>query len=334
MLRVGGNGASRHPSTAEPKFIGHSDCVDNLRSVLGSIARRDCTVLIQGESGAGKELVARAIHAQSRRANRPFVPVDCTAFSESLFESQLFGHVRGAFTGAEHATLGFFRAADGGTLFLDEIGELPLAVQAKLLRAIQERTVVPLGGTEPVAADVRVIAATHRNLAEMVADGRFREDLYFRINVVGLSVPPLRDRRDDVFRLAQHFLQQFAELYEEPTKKFSADALAVLRAYDWPGNVRELQNAIEHACVFCPDRTIPASNLPDTVRANPGMSQTATDPDVMSLEQSERLLIARALHATGGNQTRTARLLEIERHRLHRKIVQYDLESLTRRKPR
>ena len=334
MMRVGDKGASHYPSTVWPKFIGQSDCVDNLRAELGSIARRDCTVLIQGESGAGKELIARAIHAQSRRASRPFVPVDCTAFSESLFESQLFGHVRGAFTGAENATLGFFRATDGGTLFLDEIGELPLAVQAKLLRAIQERTVVPLGDTEPVAADVRVIAATHRNLTEMVADGRFREDLYFRINVVGLSVPPLRNRRDDISRLAHHFLQQFAELYEEPTKKLSADALAALRAYDWPGNVRELQNAIEHACVFCPDRTIPVSSLPGTVRANPGKSQTATDPDIMSLEQSERLLIARALHATGGNQTRVAYLLEIERHRLHRKIVQYDLESLTRRKPR
>jgi len=146
-------------------------------------------------------------------------------------------------------------------------------------------------------------------------------------------VPPLRDRRDDISRLVQHFLQQFAELYEEPTKKFSADALAALRAYDWPGNVRELQNAIEHACVFCPDRTIPASNLPSVVCANPGKSQTATDPDIMSLEQSERLLIARALHAAGGNQTQAARLLDIERHRLRRKIVQYDLELLTRRKP-
>ncbi len=190
-MRVGDKRASRHPTSAVPKFIGESDCVDYLRAELTFIARRDCTVLIQGESGAGKELIARAIHAKSRRSGRPFIPVDCTAFSETLFESQLFGHVRGAFTGADGATLGFFRAADGGTLFLDEIGELPLTVQAKLLRAIQERTVVPLGGTQPVAADVRVIAATHRNLKAMVADGRFREDLYFRINVVGLSVPPL-----------------------------------------------------------------------------------------------------------------------------------------------
>lgn len=318
-----------HSFTAQPKFIGDSDCVEHLRAEVSSVARRDCTVLIHGESGAGKELVARAIHTQSRRSGRLFMPVDCTAFSEALFESQLFGHVRGAFTGAEQPTLGFFRAADGGTLFLDEIGELPLTVQAKLLRAIQERTVVPLGGTEPLAADVRVIAATHRRLGEMVADGRFRQDLYFRINVVGLSVPPLRDRRDDISRLAQHFLQQFAELYDEPTKKFSADAMAALRMYDWPGNVRELQNAIEHACVFCPDRTIPASNLPDTVRDSAGKNQTITDPDFMTLEQSERLLIARAMHAASGNQTRAARLLRIERHRLHRKIVQYGLESLT-----
>lgn len=331
---VGDKRAYRHPSTVQPKFIGESGWVDDLRAALSSVARRDCTVLIQGESGAGKELVAREIHARSRRCGRPCIPVDCTAFSETLFESQLFGHVRGAFTGAEHATLGFFRAADGGTLFLDEIGELPLTVQAKLLRAIQERTVVPLGGTEPVAADVRIIAATHRDLAKMVLDDRFRKDLYFRINVVALSVPPLRDRRDDISHLAQYFLQQFAELYEEPVKRLLADTVAALRAYDWPGNIRELQNVIEHVCVFCPDRTVPASNLPLAVRANPGKSQTATDPDIISFEQSERLLIARALHTAGGNQTRAAGLLEIERHRLHRKIMQYDLESLTRRKPR
>ena len=294
------------------------------------MGRRACTVLILGESGVGKELVARRIHAQSPRVAQPFVPVDCTAFSETLFESQLFGHVKGAFTGAEQATLGFFRAADRGTLFLDEIGELAPTAQAKLLRSIQDRAVVPLGGVKPLPVDVRILAATHRDLPEMVRAGRFREDLHFRLNVVRINVPPLRDRRDDIGLLAEHYLASFAELYQEPAKTLSAEALATLKSYHWPGNVRELHNAIEHACVFCGDRVVGVADLPSHVRPSGIAARPDVDPPPMSLEEAERRLIGRALRAAGGNQAEAARLLNFERHRLYRKISRYRLHSLTR----
>ena len=185
------------------------------------IAPRSATVLIEGETGVGKEMTAREIHAHSPRAGKPFVPVDCTAFASELIESQLFGHVKGAFTGAVSATLGMMRCADGGTLFLDEIGELPLPAQAKLLRCVQERTVVPLGGVEPIAIDIRIIAATHRDLARMVREGVFRQDLYFRINVIRVTIPPLRERPDDIVRLASHFVDELARFYQEPNKVIS-----------------------------------------------------------------------------------------------------------------
>ena len=248
-------------------------------------------------------------------------------------ESQLFGHVKGAFTGAVSAALGFVRCADGGTLFLDEIGELPLSVQAKLLRCLQERTVVPVGGTEPIAVDVRIVAATHRDLPRMVREGTFRQDLYFRLNVVRLAIPPLRERRDEIVPLAHHFVAEMAASYEEPAKSLAADVEAALVRYDWPGNVRELRNAIERAFLFCRDRTIDAAHLPEEVRRGAVDKATSAPPEacdrlgaIPHWADAERALIVRALQATGGNQTDAARLLAVERHRLRRKIVLYDLE--------
>jgi DNA-binding NtrC family response regulator len=313
-----------------------------LRREIELVAPRSATVLIEGETGVGKEVAARQIHTLSLRSARPFVPVDCTVFSTELMESQLFGHVKGAFTGAVGATLGFVRCADGGTLFLDEIGELPLFVQAKLLRTIQERTVVPVGGVEPIPVDLRIVAATHRDLAAMVRAGTFRQDLYFRLNVVRLSIRPLRERRDEILSLARHFIDDIAAAYGEAVKGLSPAAADALVRYDWPGNVRELRNAIERSYLFCSDRTIDTAHLPSEVRAKPPVpsavdewtSPTFEMDSIPRLADAERLLIARVLTLTGGNQTDAARLLDIERHRLRRKIVHYGLEHLARLRPR
>ena len=313
-----------------------------LRSQIELIAPRSATVLIEGETGVGKEVAARQIHALSPRANQPFVPVDCTVFATELMESQLFGHVKGAFTGAVAAALGFVRCADGGTLFLDEIGELPLPVQAKLLRTIQERTVVPVGGVEPIPVNLRIVAATHRDLAAMVAAGQFRQDLYFRLNVVRINIEPLRQRRGEIVSLAEHFVQDIATTYGELPKTLSPAAMDALLRYVWPGNVRELRNAIERAFLFCGDRTIDLAHLPSEIRdfattlpATIEWDRPAFESDLIpSLAEAERLLIARVLKVTGGNQSDAARLLDIERHRLRRKIVAHGLEHLARIRPR
>lgn len=300
-----------------------------LRSVLESIRSRACTVLIRGESGTGKELIARHLHAGSDRADKPFVAVDCTTLKESLFESQLFGHTKGAFTGADQATLGFVRSADGGTLFLDEIGEMALPIQARLLRCIQDRAVVPLGSHTPVPADFRIMAATHRDLRAMVKRGEFREDLYFRLNVVQLVVPPLRERQSDVIKLARYFLQYFADVYREPAKTLSAEAAKRLEQYRWPGNIRELANVIEQVHILAPGNEITVADLPAELQPvacpDPGGGWTT---DVPTLQHAERTLLARALTLTAGNQSRAAEILDIDRRRLRRKIRLYGLQSL------
>ncbi len=302
-----------------------------LRTRVDAVAQRRCTVLIEGETGTGKELVARHIHMDSHRAAGPFVPVDCSTLPQTLFESQMFGHVKGAFTGAQHSTLGFVRSADGGTLFLDEIGELPLAAQAKLLRCIQERIVVPVGASKPIGVDVRIIAATHRNLRAMADGGTFREDLYYRIDVVKIKTPPLRDRVGDISSLVRHFVTELAELYDEPGKRVGPGVIEALIRHDWPGNVRELSNAIEHAFIFNSGEELLAENLPNTVTS--GRSGTPrAERGVSPLAQVESELIARALRAANGNQSKASQLIGIERHRLRRKIARYGLESLTRPK--
>lgn len=342
-------GQNRSTSSLPQKSAGtgsFTPCESNgdsaLRSQIQLVAKRSATVLIDGETGVGKEVAARQIHAQSPRAARPFVPVDCTVFSTELMESQLFGHVKGAFTGAVAAALGFVRCADGGTLFLDEIGELPLPVQAKLLRTIQERTVVPVGDVEPIPIDLRIVAATHRDLAAMVREGKFRQDLYFRLNVVRIHIPPLRGRREEIVPLAKHFVEDIALAYGELPKALAPATENVLLRYDWPGNVRELRNAIERAFLFCGDRTIDVVHLPSEIHNHLAV-QAATDEwthpsfesdSIPSLAEAERLLIARVLKVTGGNQSDAARLLDIERHRLHRKIVAHGLEHLARIRPR
>ena len=322
-------------------ILGNSKATLDLRSEIETIASRLTTVLLEGETGVGKEIAAREIHAGSGRANRPFVPVDCTVFSSDLVESQLFGHVKGAFTGAASATLGCVRCADGGTLFLDEIGELPLAVQAKLLRCIQERTVVPVGGVEPIPIDVRIVTATHRNLDQMVSAGTFRQDLYFRLNVVRLTIRPLRERREDIPLLARQFLLDVASSYAEPIKELDLAAERLLVQYDWPGNVRELRNTIERAHVYCRDRTVSTDHLPREVRDfvrdvpadRPIGCVTANANEIPHLADAERWLIAQALKMTDGNQTDAARLLDVRRHRLRRKIALHRLEHLAHIRP-
>ena len=327
--------ASRQGSeVVAPHFLGASEATSNLRSEIQSIAHRSATVLIEGETGVGKEVTARELHACSLRAAKPFMPVDCTAFSNQLIESQLFGHVKGAFTGAVAANLGFMRCADGGTLFLDEIGELPLDVQAKLLRCIQEHTVVPVGGFKTISIDLRFIAATHRDLARMVREGSFRQDLYYRINVIRLSIRPLRERLEDIIPLASHFLQEFAQFYEEPSKVLSSAVQDALLRHDWPGNVRELRNSLERAYLFCNDRTIDIAHLPNELRGESKPSSACgpslTVPKNSSLAAMERMLISNALQVTNGNQSETARILDVERHRLRRLIARHGLGHLLR----
>ncbi len=324
----------KHP----PQLIGSDARLTELRSTIATVCNRHCIVLIHGESGTGKELVARHIHAAGQRAAGPFITVDCTTLRDTLLESQLFGHVKGSFTGAEHSTLGLFRAADGGTLFLDEIGELAPPVQSKLLRCIQESAVVPLGAVDPIHVDVRIIAATHRDLQEMVRQGTFREDLYYRLNVVRLCTPPLRSRVEDIAPLAERFLAQQAELYAEPTKRLSAAAQAALQVYSWPGNVRELGNVIEHVHVFTAGERVQLDDLPGGLREvaknrcrNGRIANGASR--VVPLAVVERCMIQRALRATNGNQTRAAELLGLERHRLGRLIRRHGLPR-TENRPR
>ncbi len=322
--QVGGGTAGYSP----PPMVGQSPAMERLRGLCGVASDHTCTVLISGESGTGKEMVARAIHAGGRRAGSPFIAVDCTTLRDTLLESQLFGHVKGAFTGADRAAIGFFRAAHGGTLFMDEIGDLDLVIQARLLRCVQERAVVPLGGVEPIAVDVRLLAATHRDLRAMVRAGTFREDLYYRLDVLRLVVPPLRERNGDAAVLAEHFLDRLCREHGCGARRLSDEALAAVREYAWPGNVRELANAIEHAFVLTRGPVIPLGALPEDIRPRRGGAER--DDGIVPLAVAESRLIERALLATGGNQARAAELLEIERRRLYRKVRLYHLEGLTR----
>ncbi len=315
---------ARQPS----RPIGESPCMNRLRPLVEAVSRRNCTILLQGESGTGKELLARHIHALSPRRFKPFVPVDCTALCDTLFESQLFGHVKGAFTGADKSTPGYFRAADGGTLFLDEIGELSLHVQAKLLRCIQERAVVPVGGVEPIPVDVRIITATHRDLKDMVRQGKFRQDLFFRLNVMSIVVPPLRERGPDIVMLAEHFLAQFALLDGEAAKQLSPEVVQALQAYAWPGNVRELANVMEQAHILSKDGVVACADLPEEIRLVSRDCVPESPFTIPSLATVECDLITRALRAADGNQSRAANMLQIDRRRLYRKVRRYGLAAL------
>jgi transcriptional regulator with PAS, ATPase and Fis domain len=308
-------------SLAEEPLIGSSPPMAWLKEVASRAAKRPSTVMILGETGSGKEMLARYIHQRSPRADQPFVPVDCTGFSETLFESQLFGHVRGAFTGAVRDTLGFIRAANGGTLFLDEIGELAPALQAKLLRVLQDRRVVPVGSTKSFPVDIRVISATHRDLSAMVRADRFRQDLLFRLQVITINVPALRQRKEDIRPLAHDFLLRQAQINAETVKPLSDSALAALEHYPWPGNVRELFNALEQANVVADGDSIAFEDLPAPIRA-PIQRPSVSD---LNLNEMIRRQIMEALTLSRYRRAYAASLLGIERRRLNRFIAKFGI---------
>ncbi|MCB9508190.1 MAG: sigma 54-interacting transcriptional regulator [Myxococcales bacterium] len=290
------------------------------------VAASDATVLVTGESGTGKELLARFIHARSSRARKPFQAINCGALSETLLESELFGHVQGAFTGAVRDHAGFFAAAHRGTLFLDEVAETSSAVQVKLLRALQEHTVRPVGATRDVAVDVRLIAATNRDLAAMVAERTFRKDLYFRLRVVALEIPPLRDRRDDILPLARAFIARSCRENQCGPCALGAEALDLFMAHDWPGNVRELENAIERAVVLAEGKPrIEAADLPPEIRQPAPRAHDADDGQVTTLAELERGHILATLARLDGDRPATARALGISDNTLWRRLKQYGL---------
>jgi two-component system response regulator HydG len=308
--------------------LGRSRIFAEVLKLAEMVAPTDSTVLISGESGTGKEVIARYIHELSGRADGPFQSINCGALPESLLESELFGHVKGSFTGAVRDHQGLFLAAGGGTFFLDEIGETTPATQVKLLRVLQEREVIPVGGTEPVAVDVRLIAATNRDLEEELRTGRFRSDLYYRLNVIAIHLPPLRARKDDIPALAEAFLARMAAERNEAPKTIAADALEAILAYDWPGNVRELENALERAATLTHGAEMAAASLPVRVterRAEPLVAERpATNP---TLETIERAYIMFVLQAEGGNKTRAAEVLGIDPSTLYRKLGRYEGEA-------
>jgi DNA-binding NtrC family response regulator len=305
-----------------PALVGRSPRLRALQRKVESLRHNESNVLVQGESGTGKELVARALHAASPRSAGPFVPVDCGALPESIVESELFGHERGAFTGAVGAP-GLFRRAHRGTLFLDEVGEIPLAVQARLLRALQSREVRPVGGSDAVPVDIRVVAATNRDLAAMVEEGRFRLDLYYRLNVVRIDVPPLRERMEDVPLLAAHFLAKHRR-EGVPGALLEPDALERLGRYAWPGNVRELENAIESALALARGPRLRAADLPLGL---PAAAEVRARPDhlPLDLDAYERCALERALAEAGGDATEAARRLGIGRSTFYRKLARHAL---------
>jgi len=304
------------PGDAAQGLVGQSPGMVDVYKLVARVAALDTTVLIQGETGTGKELVARAIHAASRRASRPFVVVDCTALPASLFESELFGHERGAFTGALSARRGLFETAAGGTCLLDEIGELSGALQAKLLRALQEQTIRRVGGNDWIPVDVRVIAATNRDFRKRVEEGEFRGDLYYRLDVVTIDVPPLRERRQDIPLLAQHFLDKFARASGKPARRLAPESIEALVAYPWPGNVRELEHAVERAAALASsDVLMPEDLLSPPRRDRATLALAGLE---MTLEELRRWYVARVLDDVGGNKAQAAERLGIDRATLYR----------------
>ncbi len=311
-------------------MIGHAPPMVEVFETIKQVAPSRATVLIQGETGTGKELAAHAIHALSTRAAKKFVAVHCKAFSPQLLESELFGHERGAFTGAFERRIGRFEQASGGTLFLDEIGEIDENTQVKILRVLGERTFERVGGNQTLHSDVRLIAATNRDLATLVTEGKFRDDLYFRLNVVPLTMPPLRTRKEDLPLLVRAFLKESAKENEKPFRELAPEAMACILDYNWPGNVRELRAAIEHAVVMCSTPRIGVRDLPASVR-QPAHSLDAEthEPKELNLHQTERNLIFRALEESGGNRTEAARILGISRRTLHRRLKELNITKHT-----
>jgi DNA-binding NtrC family response regulator len=314
-------------------MIGESPAMQDVFDLIRQVAPSRASVLIEGESGTGKELVARAIHQLSPRARQPLVTVHCAGLPRELIESELFGHEKGAFTGAHERRVGRVEQAQGGTLFLDEIGEIDAGIQIKLLRFLGERTFERLGSNKTLTADVRLIAATNKHLEQLVRNGTFREDLYFRLKVVPIHLPPLRERPGDIVLLARHFLREFADENQKNISGFSPEALEHLTAYGWPGNVRELRTAIEHAVVLCRGTNIAPRDLPPTVRGTPSSVAGAESGRLLTqtgltVREAEKQLILRALKECGGNRTKAARRVGMSRRTLHRKLLAYRLEDV------
>lgn len=308
-------------------MIGETGVMHQIYDKLRLISPTKANVLLLGESGTGKEVLAKAIHQGSPRARKPFVAVHCAALPESLLESELFGHERGAFTGAISKRQGRFELADGGTIFLDEIGEVPLSMQVKLLRVIEAREIQRVGGSDTVSVDVRILAATNRDLSEEVAEGRFREDLYYRLNVVSITIPPLRVRRADIPLLVRYFLQGFARENGREVPEVSKEAMDVLTAYHWPGNVRELRNVLENTFVFLRGKVIGPENLPNTFSRRDAPTDGLVFPLGMPLEQVETEYLKRTLESCDGNRTKAADVLQISRRTLQRRIKELGLDA-------
>ncbi|MBM3307641.1 MAG: sigma-54-dependent Fis family transcriptional regulator [Candidatus Eisenbacteria bacterium] len=317
-----------HPS-GERAIVGTSEGMTSVFDIVDRVARTSSTVLLYGESGTGKELVARAVHARSARAQGRFVSINCGALPETLLESELFGHVKGSFTGAIRDKRGLFVVAEGGTFFLDEVSETSPAIQVKLLRVLQEREVVPVGGTKPTQVDVRVIAATNAELEKLIREGKFRADLYYRLNVIPIRIPPLRERRDDVPLLVRHFLERFTG----GAKSVSDDAMEILVGYDWPGNVRELENVIERAVILARDKTITAADLnisifPERLRkraAAAGPAESGLGVSGLTLDEVERRYLIQTLEETGWKKKQAADVLGINPSTLYRKLQRYGM---------
>ena len=320
-------GAKIEPRFEYDELVGKSTVVKQLKKLIAQVGPTNAPVLIQGQTGTGKELVARAVYYHSRRSKRSFIPVDCAAISETVIESELFGHVKGAFTGAHISTLGIIRSADKGTLFLDEIGELPQSIQAKLLRTIQEREVRPVGSSKRYPIDIRVIAATNRDLEEEVLKGVFNEALFYRLNVVKIDVPELKERKEDIPLLARHFARRFT-FAGSPVKEISPEALACLEAYDWPGNIRELENVIQRALALGSKDLIRTWDLPKKLYAlSAKTSQTHSKPTRGTLAWYEKKAIQNALTKSSGNRKIAAMLLNIGEATIYRKIKKYHITA-------
>ncbi len=312
-------------------IIGQSAGMQEVFDTIRQVADSRATVLVQGESGTGKELVAHAIHRLSSRSRGPFIPVHCAALTSTLLESELFGHERGAFTGASEQRQGRFELADGGTLFLDEIGEIDANTQVKILRVLEERRFERVGGRATIDVDTRLIAATNRDLRAMVDEGEFREDLFYRLYVVVITIPPLRDRREDIPLLAHHFIRQYAEDNRREIEDITPDAMAALTEYDWPGNVRELRNAMERMVVLARGGKLTLRDIPPDIRGESGRRPTGHGQEDISkahsMEDAERSMIIRALRENNNNRTKAAKQLGISRRTLHRKLNEYGLRA-------
>jgi DNA-binding NtrC family response regulator len=309
-----------------PELIGKNVKMTALKATIAQIAPTDCNVLILGETGTGKELVAKAVHHLSRRAQKRFMAINCGAFSEELLTNELFGHEKEAFTGAGAMKKGLMEVASGGTFFLDEVGDMPLSMQAKLLRVIQEKTLIRVGGVNEIPVDVRILAATNKDLIREVEHGKFRQDLYYRLNVVSLVVPALVERRDDIPLLCQHFLKKFSEQQHKKIDKISKDVLEVLTDYEFPGNVRELENIIERGVTLSVGSSLEMAHLAPDLQQRRFQVQRRQKRDFLTLEDNEKEYISWILEQTGGNKTRAAEILAIDRVSLWRKVKRYGLE--------